>query len=723
MSRSGVFIAVLLMCVLLLSASGILTAQNNSRAERLYEQGKSAYLARDYEKAAQLLREAVGLKADSGESWFLLGQVYYEWGGRLEQAQQAFNRAEELLPAGSPSFVAARLRLADLAKPEPEPAPEQQVAPPPPVEPPPPPPEPTVQDQLNAAWKNDDWAGIIYFGERLLSRGETEPEYAPTHYYLGVAHLRSRSPITGRDYLSDYLLLQPEGEFAAAATQLLEEGQRDHIFTLVDQIERALDHGDVVKAKGLIEEAKREKMPSADLVFLEGLTYMMDDQEGRALDRFQEYLDIAPAGSFVGNCERWKLQLQRPRMLVVKDDLLYRMYGEGTAPRLISRDEQGVVEQATVAPGGRYVAYVTWSDARNRRTVFVSDVFGGTPVGIFQSEGFASRVKSLQWYQHEGVRYVTFVGEDPQSKMYSIFIYEQGRSREAFSVPDSRTRPARADSLNCRWSPDAEYLAWTGNEDDLWACRLAQTSNAVQLESRFKVQAMAWGPRVGPGNPGFLVWSDGTNLYKRDADIEFLNVKRPQDRYWDTRFRQVSKVEVSSDGTVIAAWEKPSGRLLLVPSSREIGFRPMSFEGVQEFSFSKVGRQLAYRAGEGVYITNLVEGIDPTYVEGTRGDTLFEWSPSTLDLLVWQEDCVRLTVDGAYRAGRSVAERGPFIAPRWSPDATRVAIQKNVAGDDGLGAIWILDRSAPTSRSLYEALRGGDGPFHLVGWASVLGPA
>jgi hypothetical protein len=253
----------------------------------------------------------------------------------------------------------------------------------------------------------------------------------------------------------------------------------------------------------------------------------------------------------------------------------------------------------------------------------------------------------------------------------------------------------------------------------LRAANLNALSTGAKLEERFEVRDFAWGPRVNVDLSGFLIWSDGSQVYRRDANATFLMVadRRHLRPYIGIRGADIAKLGVSADGSTIAAWDRKS-RTLHLYAAHPHAIPLAKIEDVHDFAFSKAGRQLAYRTSENIYVTNMVANIPPTRVQGTRSATNFGWSPVTTELLVWQDDWVCLTVDGKPVADGRPKGTGPFVRPRWSPDATRLAIQRNVVSDDEQGAVWVLTRGYPTAQQLHPILPAEKGPFDLVGWTS-----
>ncbi len=669
-----------------------------TKAERLYAQAKHDMDEGNYEAAAQKLRQAIAAKPQSGDCWYLLGQAYHGL-GRLDKAGDAYFEALLHLPNGGETQRKVLERLRELADGMPVPEPE-----------------PSIEQQLEKAWTGEEWARVADLGAKVIKSGANSPSYVDAHFYVGRAHLELRDPVQAAEKLRRYLQLAPNGRHAEQARALIEELDNDLFYSYVARIENALDQGHLDTARDLIDKARRIRSAGADLIYLEGLAFVLDGQDAKAIEKFEEYLRNAPGGRFAGSCERWIIYLRHPWIVVIQDDRVVRLHSDGTMPRPLSGPEQGKVEQALVSPDGRLVAFVGWNANRNTRNVFIADAFGNKVTGVFQSTGFPSQVTSLHWFEHERGTCLTFVGEDQRSKNYGVFVFEvEGSNKQAFMVPDSETPAFEAGQLRCQWSPDAEHLAWIGAGRSLWVCQASEVRVALRIEERFPVVDFAWGGRWQAGRPGFLIWTDGHTMYKRDVSPTFLTDGPPVPPYIRPRGVKMDELGVSADASIVAAFDR-TARTLWVWLAQSCAPLP-TITDVDAFAFSDVGTQLAYRTSQGVYITNLVARMGPRYVDGTMGGTQFAWSPVSLELLVWQDDYARLTIDGRFVAGGAVAEPGPFVRPRWSPDATRLAIQKNPGTADEPGAVWVLTRAAPEAKQLHRALAGDRGPFWLAGWA------
>ncbi len=675
------------------------------QAEQLYAEGKRLYEQGDYAEAIAILRQVVGLKPDSGMSWLKMAQCYE----KLDKCQDAVKAVDKALLYLAPETEERQeaLTLQDRCNDEPSP--------------PAPPPTPTPEDLLGEAFREANWARVIELGGKIAQSADS-PKYRDAHYFVGIAYLQQdrESPEALR-YLRKYLELAPDGDYEQAVKLIVEPLDNNMFYTVVAEIEEALDRGNLDDAHNKIQTAEGMRKAGHDLTYLNGLRFVLGGQEDKAIREFERYRLDAPSGRFVHSCGVWLHQLRSPWLIVIRNDQVLRIFTDGTKPRAISRvGEHGKAEQALISPDGRMIAFIAWNEKPNTRNVFVCDAFGGEPHGIFESGGDQSAIRDLHWFQHERGLWLTFVGED-KTRDYGIFLYDASRSGRAFMLEGSRSSPTEAKNLRCQWSPDAEYLAWTGGDGYLRVAGLFALSTPAMLEDRFEVPAFAWGPRVTNDLPGSLIWASGKRVFRRLITPEFLIPSgRPADTYINISGSQphIAQLGVSADGTVIGAWDGKSETLHLYvahPRKSSLG----TIDRVQRFAFSKVGRQLAYSTPESIYVTNMVPDIPPTRVQGTWGTTEFAWSPETMELLVWQSDWVCLTVDGKRRAdGLTREAEGPFVQPRWSPGACRVAIQRNVTSARELGSIWILSKELPEAEQLHLVLPREQGPFYLVGWTS-----
>ncbi len=736
----------LLCAMLLLLALG--HAALADRAQQLYGEANELHKQGDYSGAIAAARQVVVLKSDSGLSWLLIGECYVQLNKpeeaikaldralphlepghalglcwllkaesyeKLDELEHAIKAIEEGLPhlePGSDEQLEAinllKTCVQEINEPEPDKPPDKPLA------------TASTEDLLIEAFVGANWPRVIELGEKITKQPDS-PQYKNAHYFVGMAYLQlDRASLEALKYLRDYLKLSPDGPYAEAVRKLIEPLDSNRFYSLVAEIEEALDTGELAKAREKTEEARKMRKPGHDLTYLNGLTFVLGGQEDKAIHEFERYLSDAPSGRFVHSCKVWLYELRSPWLVVIRNEQVLRIFTDGTKPRAISRvDEHGKAEQALISPDGRMIAFVAWNEKPNTRNVFVCHAFGSEPHGIFDSGGGQSAIRDLHWFQHDRGLWLTFVGED-KARDYGIFLYDSSRIGRAFMLEGSRSSPANAKNLRCQWSPDAEHLAWIGGDGHLRATQLSTLSTAVKLEDRFEVRDFAWGPRVTSDLPGFLIWTNGHQIFRRDVTPDFLSGgqnahSRP---YINIPQGHISKLGVSADGTLIGAWDRRSETLHLYvahPRMSPLGV----IEGVQMFAFSNAGRQLAYSTSESIYVTNMVRDIPPTRVRGTRGITEFAWSPVTPELLVWQSDWVCLTVDGKPRAGgRTRESEGPFVEPRWSPDASRVAIQRNAISAREPGSVWVLTTQLPELEQLHLVLPSEQGPFYLVGWTS-----
>ena len=708
-------------CMLLLVSLvvAVLTVTPSIAADELaekYAKAKTECDQGNYETASQLLREILAQKPDSGESWLLLAECYCDW-DRLQQASEAATEALRYLQPGSEVWQQALELNNDIIAKMNEPDEDDKVV----VTPPATTPE---EEQLDKAWKAEDWARVDDLARKVIGGGPDLQLHVAAHYYIGKACMALRKPTEGQKYLASYLDLAPDGEYADAARRLLKEAGTALFDVYVADIEKALDVGDLERARDLIDKAKRIRAGGAHLTYLEALTKVIDGQDADASEMFRQYMRDAEAGPYYDGAENRVIQLDHPWLIVIKNGRVYRYNIDGTMPRPLSTPEQGRVEQALMSPDGSQVVFAAWNEQRNTRNLFVVDACGTAATGIFHSVGPGSEIRDMQWFSHGIHDYLTFIGEDPQQKTYGVWWYQLGgKLPEAQMVRASETQPADADQLHSMWSPDGGRLAWLGGRDRyLWVCELTDMTVATKMEERFPVVDFAWGDQAGMDSPAFLVWTDGHRVYKRDVTGGFITNRLPVKKpYLSLANMNVTHLATSADGTVIGSYDARGKVLRLDPAHVAIGFRPIVHDRVNAFAFSRVGRRLAFRTARIVCTSNLVSGADATEVNGTTGSTDFAWSPTTSELLVWDDTNVRLMVDGRPLASGDTSVAGSFVTPRWSPDATRTGIQKNPTEVSSEGAIWVLTRSLSRARQLHTILEAEAGPFKLVGWTSSTG--
>lgn len=680
----------LIICLGLTFVTLSVAAEN---AEELYAQSKQHYLSHEYDTAISKLNTIVSnLKPESGPSWLLLAECYVAKREYVKAIPKAVT-ALRYLPPGTPDRERAEELIMQCSGPQ-----------------------ANEYEDLLDAYVQRNWPRVIDLGERIIS--ETSVEFADAFYFVGVAYLKQgRNPVRGRELLRNYLSRASDGKYAESARDLIETYDETRFHSVVQEIDRLLVEGRLEEARKRLEEARNLRQEGHDLTYLAALQYVLNGQEARAIGEFRAYLRNAPSGPYYAQSKNWIYQLERPWLVVIEDGTLKRIFTDGTRPRRISRPEHGVVEQGLMSPDGSMVAFVAWNEKPNTRNVFVCDAFGNKPHGIFESSGDKAAIRDMEWFQHDRGLWLTFVAED-KSRDYGIFLYSDAEKDPAFMLEGSRSAPADAKNLRCKWSPDAEHLAWTGGDGCLRATQLSTLRTGVKLEQRFTVRDFAWGPRVSNDLPGFLVWTDGEHIYRRDVTPQFLQPENDARSHVEIDRAHISRLGVSSDGTVLGAYDRREERLHLYvvhPEKRKLG----TYDNVREFAFSTVGRQLAFRTDDSLFVTNMVRNIPPTRVQGTRGITKFAWSPATIELLVWQNDWVCITVDGKRRAdGRPRETTGPFVRPRWSPDAIRVVIQRNDAEIDEAGGIWVLTRELPEPEQLHIVLPKNEGPYNLVGWTS-----
>jgi tetratricopeptide (TPR) repeat protein len=451
----------MILAVMMLALLVLAQATPADQAEQWYGQANASYQQGNYSAAVQKLRQVTSIKPDSGSSWLLMAQCYVEL-NKLDDAKEAITRALKYLDGGTTDQSKAIKLLETIVTKPPVPAPEKPPSPDTEQKPPEPPspPEPTIERQLSEAFSAGEWARVIELGEKIVKGKPDSPLYAPAHYYVGKAYLDlDRDPIKGIQYLRKYLDQWPDGTFADAIRKIIDELDSHAFDVLVAEMEEALELGQLGIARAKLGEAKNMRKEGHDLTYLEGLQFVLDGQEGRALECFERYLLDAPSGRFADRCNLWIIQLRSPWLLVIRDGQVMRIFTDGTKPRPISRPlEQGQAEQAIVSPDGREIAFVTWNEKPNTRNVFVSDAFGNEPHGIFECQGGRSAIRDLHWFKHDTGLWLTFVAED-RTRDYGVFLYGASRSSSAFMLEGSRCPPDKVSNLHCRWSPDTEFLA------------------------------------------------------------------------------------------------------------------------------------------------------------------------------------------------------------------------------------------------------------------------
>jgi tetratricopeptide (TPR) repeat protein len=191
--------------------AGLLDSRVPAEAQREFEKGRAAVLAKKLEKGLHHLKKAIALYPDFFDAQLLLGTIYMD-AQQWDKAESALRRALEMRP----STIAAHASLGEVYRRQKRYAEAEKV----------------LQEGLrldNRSWQGHFTLGRVYWemgdvikaGPHVGWTLKLKPELAEAHLLGGNIFLRMGLPERALIEYEEYLRLAPEGEFARQTRELV----------------------------------------------------------------------------------------------------------------------------------------------------------------------------------------------------------------------------------------------------------------------------------------------------------------------------------------------------------------------------------------------------------------------------------------------------------------------------------------------------------------------